>query len=65
MDFSGGDNNKYTKMQLTHKNSNKTVLSRKIESNYKIDLNTIVPGIYILMLSNEKGNLKSEEITVF
>jgi hypothetical protein len=65
LDFSGGDNKNYTKIQLTHKNSNKTVLSREIDFNYKIDLNTIVPGTYILMLSNEKGNLKSEEITVF
>ena len=49
-DFSGGDNKKYTKMQLTHKISRKTVLSRKVESNYIIDLNMIVPGTYILML---------------
>ena len=65
MNFSGGDNKKYTKMQLTHKHSNKTVLSRKIESNYTIDLNKIVPGTYILMLSNENGNLRTEEISIF
>lgn len=65
LDFSGADNKKYTKIQLTHKSSNKTVLSRKVINDYKIDLNKIVPGTYILILSNENGGIKAEELTIF
>ena len=64
LEFDGGENYKYSKIQLTNKETNKTMISRSIDSDYKIDVNLLDPGAYILILSNEKGDIKSEEIII-
>ncbi len=64
LDFSGLYNRRFSALQLILKKSNKSVISRKIDNDYTIDLNTLSPGSYIFILSNDKGELKTEEIII-
>ena len=64
LDFSGLHNRRFSALQLILKKSNKSVVSRKIDNDYTIDLNTLNPGSYIFILSNDKGELKTEEIII-
>lgn len=64
IDFSGVENHKFTKMQLTDKHTNKMVISREIDADFKININEIDRGSYLLILSNKKGDIKSEEIVI-
>jgi len=55
----------YTRAELISKTTNKTVVDNKlIGGKNKIDLNGIQPDTYMLILTNDKGDISVEEIII-
>ena len=55
----------YTKVQIIKKGTGISVVKKKISSGSNlIDMSSIDPGQYILIMTNDKRNIFSEEITI-
>lgn len=59
------DDTQYTKVRIVKKGTGISVIKKRINNgNNLIDMSSIEPGRYILILTNEKRNIYSEEITI-
>ena len=59
------DNVTYDRAQLTHLETNNTVAKIELSSsNNTMRLENIKPGKYILILSNDAGNIRSQELYI-
>ena len=64
--ISSKDNVTYDKAQLTNLDTKNTVMKIELSSsNNTMSLENIKPGKYMLILSNEAGNIRTQELYIF
>ena len=65
LNVASNDQIKYDYIQLTNTDTQEIVLEDKMsDKNYTINLNELATGKYMLIISNDSGNVKSEKLFV-